>query len=79
MTNYIVTLKKATPDKEAKKVKESIDKLGGSVVHEFSLIKGYTVKLPDKLKLDALRHKHGDVIENIEEDKEVHANDASAK
>ncbi|CCD25856.2 Pbi2p NDAI_0G00800 [Naumovozyma dairenensis CBS 421] len=72
--DFIVTLKKNTPKEDAHKVVESINHLGGTVVHEFSLIKGFKVKVPDGLHLDALKKKHGDTIVNIEEDKEVHAN-----
>ncbi|QHS75888.1 Pbi2p [Saccharomyces paradoxus] len=72
--NFIVTLKKNTPDVEAKKFLDSVHHAGGSIVHEFDIIKGYTIKVPDVLHLNKLKEKHNDVIENVEEDKEVHAN-----
>lgn len=72
--NFIVTLKKNTPDVETKKFVDSVHRAGGSIVHEFDIIKGYTIKLPDVLHLKNLKEKHSNVIENVEEDKEVHTN-----
>ncbi|CAI1691103.1 hypothetical protein SEUBUCD646_0N03020 [Saccharomyces eubayanus] len=72
--NFIVTLKKNTPDVETKKFLDSVHRVGGSIEHEFDIIKGYTIKLPDVLKLNKLKEQHSDVIQNVEEDKEVHTN-----
>ncbi|KAI5958562.1 hypothetical protein KGF57_002407 [Candida theae] len=67
---YIVTLKDDTTDKEAESIKSKIQQLGGKITNEFSLIKGFSVKLP-KIHADAL-HKEHPKIANVEEDKEVH-------
>lgn len=70
--SFIVTLKDQVPDVDVSKIKESISKMGGSITHEFSLIKGFTVKIPESLHIDSIKKQHSDSIANIEEDKEVH-------
>lgn len=72
--SFIVTLKENAPEEEIKKFKHSIGELNGSITHEFSLIKGYTVKLPDEFNFKRLHDTHGSIISNIEEDKEMHTN-----
>lgn len=69
--SFIVTLKDSVPEGEVSKFKESIDRLGGSITHEFSLIKGFTVKLPEELHINKLKDSFGSIISNVEEDKEV--------
>lgn len=72
--SFIVTLKENAPADEINKLKHSISELDGSVTHEFSLIKGFTVKLPDEFNFKRLHDTHGSIISNIEEDKQVHTN-----
>ena len=67
---YIVTLKDDTSDKEAESIKNKIKDLGGKITNEFSLIKGFSIKLP-KIHADSL-HKESPNIASVEEDKEVH-------
>ncbi|QLQ77987.1 hypothetical protein HG537_0A02340 [Torulaspora globosa] len=69
--SYIVTLKDTVPEGEVSKFKQSIDSLGGAITHEFSLIKGYTVQLPESLHINKLKDGFGSIIANVEEDKEV--------
>lgn len=69
--SFIVTMKDAVPEAEVQKFKESVGNLGGSITHEFSLIKGYTVKLPEELHINKLKDGFGSIISNVEEDKEV--------
>ncbi|KAH3901240.1 probable Protease B inhibitors 2 and 1 [Saccharomycodes ludwigii] len=69
--SFIVTLKEHA---DAEKFKESVNKLGGSITHEFNLIKGFTVKLPDHMHINKLKEGHSNDIANVEEDKEVHTN-----
>lgn len=69
--SFIVTLKESVPEGEVSKFKQSVDSLGGSITHEFSLIKGYTVKLPEELHINKLKDGFGSIIANVEEDKEV--------
>lgn len=65
---FIVTLKEScSPDK----FKESIKGLGGEIQHEYSLIKGYSIKLPS-IHAASLHKNEG--INTIEEDQEVKAN-----
>lgn len=70
--SFIVTLKENVPDAEVFKFKDSIKQLNGSITHEFSLIKGYTVHLPETLHASKLKDSHSSIIANVEEDKEVH-------
>ncbi|GAV46518.1 hypothetical protein ZYGR_0A01100 [Zygosaccharomyces rouxii] len=70
--SFIVTLKENAPDADVSKFKDSIKDLNGSITHEFSLIKGYTVHLPETLHANKLKDSHNSIIANIEEDKEVH-------
>lgn len=61
------------PDADVSTIKKSISALGGNIVHDYSLIKGFAVKLPSSLSIEKLRGMHGDSIATIEEDKEVKA------
>lgn len=70
--SFIVTLKKSVPEKEVKEFIDSVNGVGGQIVHEFSLIKGYSIKMPDKLSMSSFKSEHNNVIETVEEDKEVH-------
>ncbi|KAL6944507.1 hypothetical protein ACO0RG_001244 [Hanseniaspora osmophila] len=67
--SFIVTLKESA---DPEKFKESVNKLGGSISHEFNLIKGFTVKLPESLHIDSLTKKHESEIATVEEDSKVH-------
>ncbi|CAG99436.1 Pbi2 [Kluyveromyces lactis] len=71
--SFIITFKDSVPEADASKIKNSISSLGGTIVHDYSLIKGFAVKLPESLKIDKLKDLHGDAFETIEEDKEVKA------
>ncbi|SCV05370.1 LANO_0H05996g1_1 [Lachancea nothofagi CBS 11611] len=68
--SFIVTLKDHVADVDISSVKKSFTQLGGEITHEFSLIKGFTVKVPEA-GIDSVKEKHSDAIANIEEDKEV--------
>lgn len=67
---YIVTLKDDTSDQEAESIKSNIKSLGGEITNEFSLIKGFSVKLP-KIHADSLQKENANIA-TVEEDKEVH-------
>ncbi|SCU88685.1 LADA_0E11540g1_1 [Lachancea dasiensis] len=67
---FIVTLKDHVADVDISSVKESFSKLGGEITHEFSLIKGFTVKVPES-GIATVKDEHADSIANIEEDQEV--------
>ncbi|SCU90730.1 LAMI_0E03378g1_1 [Lachancea mirantina] len=69
--SFIITLKDHVPEVDAEAIKKSISGLGGEITHEFSLIKGFTAKLPETLSIESLKSKHSDAIANVEEDKEV--------
>lgn len=64
---FIVTLKEnCSPDK----FKESIKSLGGTIQHEYSLIKGFSVKLPSVHAASLKKHED---VNTVEEDQEVKA------
>ncbi|KAF7593119.1 hypothetical protein BBP40_011998 [Aspergillus hancockii] len=47
MPLYNVTLKKDSPPEELQKAKEQARNDGGTIKHEYTLIKGFTVEFPD--------------------------------
>ncbi|KAH8427397.1 uncharacterized protein LDX57_005112 [Aspergillus melleus] len=49
MPLYNVTLKKDSPPEELQKAKEQVRKEGGTIKHEYTLIKGFTVDFSDDL------------------------------
>lgn len=65
---YIVTLKDSASDADTASVKLKVSELGGKIVDEFSLIKGFLVDLPASGAAFLLSHQH---VATIEEDKEV--------
>lgn len=69
MTNFIVTLKEGVDPQQFKSV---LNKMGASINHEYSLVKGFAVSLPSHLDISALK-KHNDVA-TVEQDSEVKAN-----
>lgn len=71
LKNYIVTCKETASDADVSTVKSKVGELGGSVLSEFSLIKGFVASLPE-IHTDTIKsHEH---VFNIEEDKEVKIN-----
>ncbi|GME94457.1 unnamed protein product [[Candida] boidinii] len=70
---FIITLKEHTTDPAVASFKKAVEGLGGEIQHEYSLIKGFSVKLPS-VHFPELK-KHQDVA-TIEEDQEVRANSA---
>lgn len=69
--SFIITFKDHVPESDMLTIKSSIASLGGDIVHEYSLIKGFSVKLPETLSIEEIKDIHGGSIANIEEDKEV--------
>ncbi|OJJ96519.1 uncharacterized protein BO66DRAFT_469564 [Aspergillus aculeatinus CBS 121060] len=67
MPLYNVTLKKDSPPEELEKAKQQATEKGGTIKHEYSLIKGFTVEYPEDsvLSLEANEHVH------VEQDGEV--------
>ncbi|VUG18011.1 PBI2 [Brettanomyces bruxellensis] len=68
---FIVTLKEQTAAPAVAKFKNAVAALGGSIEHEYSLIKGYVVKLPS---IHAEKLNKDENVASVEEDKEVKAN-----
>ncbi|PGH06521.1 hypothetical protein GX51_02345 [Blastomyces parvus] len=64
---FNVTLKKDAPPEELEKAKEEARRSGGTIKHEYTLIKGFTVEYPDDhIKvLESTEHLH------VEQDGEV--------
>ncbi|KAH0612839.1 uncharacterized protein H6S33_009219 [Morchella sextelata] len=69
MKNYIVTFKPDTTDSEIKKAKDDIIAKGGSIEHEYTLIRGFSAKIPDGPSIKALENSPH--VENMELDQEV--------
>ncbi|KAL2797046.1 hypothetical protein BJX66DRAFT_298657 [Aspergillus keveii] len=67
MPLYNVTLKKDSPPEALDKAKDDAVKSGGTIKHEYTLIKGFTVEYPDDSvgTLEANEHIH------VEQDGEV--------
>ncbi|KAK2742770.1 hypothetical protein FQN55_007713 [Onygenales sp. PD_40] len=63
-----VTLKKDAPPAELEKAKQEARNSGGTIKHEYTLIKGFTVEYPDDhvKVLQTTEHLH------VEQDGEVH-------
>lgn len=71
LKNYIVTCKETASEADISTIKSRIGDLGGSILNEFSLIKGFTASLPEH-HFDIIKnHEH---VFNVEEDKEVKIN-----
>ncbi|QPG72872.1 hypothetical protein FOA43_000174 [Brettanomyces nanus] len=68
---FIVTLKEKTTEPAVAKFKQAVKTMGGTIEHEYSLIKGFVVKLPP---IHAAKLNKDDNVETVEEDKEVKAN-----
>ncbi|CAH2355730.1 protease B inhibitor 2 [[Candida] railenensis] len=68
LKDYIITLKDSATDADVSSVKDKISSIGGSIVNEFSLIKGFTAKLPEVHSSAIGEHEH---VASIEEDGEV--------
>ncbi|ODV93428.1 hypothetical protein PACTADRAFT_18909 [Pachysolen tannophilus NRRL Y-2460] len=69
--SFIITLKETVSDPVISKIKEGIKAAGGEINHEYSLIKGFSAKLPS---FHAETLKKDENIVSVEEDKEVHIN-----
>ncbi|CAN6598945.1 protease B inhibitor 2 [Trichomonascus vanleenenianus] len=69
-TNYIVKFKDDVSDIDYKKVLNDVKSAGGSIVHEHTLFKGFTAKLPDDRVTSLSLHEHPH-IDHVEKDQEV--------
>ncbi|DAA72559.1 TPA_exp: Uncharacterized protein A8136_6362 [Trichophyton benhamiae CBS 112371] len=49
---FNVTMKPGAPDEALAKAKESAKKTGGTIRHEYKLIRGFTVEYPNDHNLD---------------------------
>ncbi|EJS43374.1 YHR138C [Saccharomyces arboricola H-6] len=85
LSSYIVTFPKTDnvateQDNIIEDVKKYVVDIGGKITHEYSLIKGFTVDLPDndevldslKERLNYIENEFGTKF-NLEKDSEVHA------
>ncbi|GMM27823.1 Pbi2 protein [Martiniozyma asiatica (nom. inval.)] len=63
--SYIITLKE---NANTEKFKDFLNSIGAEVKHEYTLIKGFAVKLPE-LQVSSLHSNEG--VATVEEDKEV--------
>ncbi|KAL3467802.1 hypothetical protein BJX64DRAFT_247498 [Aspergillus heterothallicus] len=68
MPSYIVKCKSSASDEEVKAVKDQAIKNGGTITHEYSLVKGFAVTVPEVSTLSLEGHPH---VEHVEQDGEV--------
>ncbi|KAL4933743.1 uncharacterized protein BDV17DRAFT_250403 [Aspergillus undulatus] len=68
MPSYIVSLKKSATDEEVQAVKDNAVSNGGTITHEYKLIKAFAVSVPEVSTLSFEGHPH---VERVEEDQEV--------
>lgn len=69
LKNYIITLKESATSADVSSLKQKVTEAGGKITNEFSLIKGFSAKLPEAHSKLLEGHEH---VNSIEEDKEVH-------
>ncbi|KAL4943000.1 hypothetical protein BDV06DRAFT_190984 [Aspergillus oleicola] len=69
MSSYIIKLKSTATEEDIKAVKDGAVSNGGTITHEYKLIKAFAVVLPEVSTLD-FAHQHPEV-ENVEQDQEV--------
>ncbi|EEY14663.1 predicted protein [Verticillium alfalfae VaMs.102] len=68
MPSYIVTCKKDATDDQVKSVKEHATNQGGTITHEYNLIKGFAVKFDEDTVQSLEAHEH---VEQVEADGEM--------
>ena len=68
LKNYIITAKDSITDADYSALKSKISDLGGHITDEFTLIKGFTAKLPSIHSSALSDHEH---IASVEEDLDV--------
>ncbi|KAI1918552.1 hypothetical protein LOZ58_002460 [Ophidiomyces ophidiicola] len=64
MVMFNVTLKKEATNEDLEKAKEEARKTGGTIRHEYKLIKGFTVEYPD----DHVHVLQSTSLVNVEQD-----------
>ncbi|KAK9477483.1 hypothetical protein V1514DRAFT_333782 [Lipomyces japonicus] len=67
---YIVRFKKDATDDDIAKIKKDLTDSGAEITHEYSLIKGIAVRLPEGHVSTLESHPH---VEGLEKDQEVKA------
>ncbi|CCH59436.1 hypothetical protein TBLA_0B06100 [Henningerozyma blattae CBS 6284] len=72
--SYIVTLKDTVSEASVNSFKQSVQEIGGKIVDEFTLIKGFTVELPGTVQIQSLEEKNSETIQTVEVNGEVSIN-----
>ncbi|KAJ6002061.1 Proteinase inhibitor propeptide [Penicillium canescens] len=68
MPSYIITCKPDASDDEVQQVKKHAIDQGGEIIHEYNLIKGFSVAFDKDTVTSLETHPH---VDNVEEDSEV--------
>ncbi|KAG7118676.1 hypothetical protein HYQ45_009338 [Verticillium longisporum] len=68
MPSYIVTCKKDATDDQVESAKEHAKNQGGTITHEYNLIKGFAVKFDEGAVQSLEAHEH---VEQVEVDGEM--------
>ncbi|KAK0742190.1 hypothetical protein B0T21DRAFT_360791 [Apiosordaria backusii] len=69
MPSYIVTCKDHATEEEIAAAKQEAKDQGGTIGHEYTLIKGFQVTFPEGTVQTLEHHEH---ISSVEEDQDVH-------
>ncbi|KAJ2975682.1 hypothetical protein NQ176_g5387 [Zarea fungicola] len=63
MPSYIVTLKDEATPEQVKATKDQVIKQGGKIIHEYDIIKGFSVSYPDDAITTLESHEHVKAVE----------------
>ncbi|KAL4811388.1 hypothetical protein BDV18DRAFT_129240 [Aspergillus unguis] len=70
MPSFMVKLKSSATPEHVQEVKDMAVSNGGSITHEYKLIKAFAVSVPDQVSAQSLAGNHPEV-EHVEEDQGV--------
>ncbi|KAJ5319178.1 uncharacterized protein N7506_011882 [Penicillium brevicompactum] len=68
MPTYLVTAKKDASPEQVAATKQHAKDQGGEILHEYSLIKGFSVSFPEDAVTTLESHEH---VDHVELDKEA--------
>ncbi|KAK4223762.1 hypothetical protein QBC38DRAFT_486985 [Podospora fimiseda] len=68
MPSYIITLNESATDSELAEAKQHVKDQGGKIVHEYSLIKGFSFELPEGTVSTLAKKPY---VASVEADQEV--------
>ncbi|KAL0635057.1 hypothetical protein Q9L58_005986 [Maublancomyces gigas] len=66
LPSILITFKPSATDSDIQKAKDDITAKGGSIEHEYTLIRGFSANVPDGPAITAL--ENSEHVENVEKD-----------